>query len=158
MVNKTDFNHFITQDILQISNIVNLLDDAARTERFISKPKGPSVPSMYDVLITSYDKSDIGYYQKQIKLRATPRQITRWEFAIDILMLVDKDICDNPTEMRELLWMRAKKYKWTQLGRYFGYNRITIKNKYMTLLGKIVDKAKKQINFDILNRNLYLIS
>ena len=58
---------------------------------------------MYDVIISSYDKSDIGYYQKQIKLRATPRQITRWEFAIDILMLVDKDICDNPTEMRELL-------------------------------------------------------
>ena len=52
----------------------------------------------------------------------------------------------------------SKEGKWTQLGKYFGYNRITIKNKYMTLLGKIVDKAKKQINFDILNRNLYLIS
>ena len=38
------------------------------TERFISKPKGPSVPSMYDVIISSYDKQDIGYYQKQIKL------------------------------------------------------------------------------------------
>ena len=157
MVNKKDFNHFITQDILQISNIVNLLDDAARTERFISKPKGPSVPSMYDVLISSYDKTDIGYYQKQIKLRATPRQITRWEFAIDILMLVDKDICDNPIEMRELLWMRAKRFKWTQLGKYFGYHRNTIKNKYLTLLGKIVDKAKKQISFDILNKNLYLV-
>ena len=48
--NKTDFNYYITQDILQIANIVNLLDDAASTERFISKPKGPSVPSMYDVL------------------------------------------------------------------------------------------------------------
>ena len=158
MQSKRDFNYYITQDILQIANIVNLLDDAARTERFISKPKGPSVPSMYDVIISSYDKQDIGYYQKQIKLRATPRQITRWEFAIDILMLVDKDICDNPTEMRQLLWMRANRYKWTKLGRYFGYHRTTIKNKYLTLLDKIVSKAKTKINFDILNKNLYLIS
>ena len=107
---------------------------------------------MYDVIISSYDKQDIGYYQKQIKLRATPRQITRWEFAIDILMLVDKDICDNPTEMRQLLWMRANRYKWTKLGRYFGYHRTTIKNKYLTLLDKIVSKAKTKINFDILNK------
>ena len=85
MQSKRDFNYYITQDILQIANIVNLLDDAARTRKIYKLPKGPSVPSMYDVLITSYDKSDIGYYQKQIKLRATPRQITRWEFAMIFL-------------------------------------------------------------------------
>ena len=113
---------------------------------------------MYDILITSYDKADIGYYQKQLKLRASPRQITRWEFAIDMLMLIDKDIVDNPIEIREMIWMRAKKYKWTELARHFGYHRTTIKNKYLTILGKLVDKIKVKIKFDILDKNLYLIT
>ena len=157
-MDKQDFNHYLKQDILTINNIVNLFEDAARTERFISKPRHPGAPTMYDILITSYDKSDIGYYQKQLKLRASPRQITRWEFAIDMLMLVDKDIVDNPIEVREMIWMRAKKYKWTELARHFGYHRVTIKNRYLTILGKLVDKIKVKIKFDILNKNLYLIT
>ena len=158
METKQDFNYHLREDILKIDNIVNLFEDAARTERFISKPRHPGSPSMYDILITSYDKKDIGYYQKQLKLRASPRQITRWEFAIDIMMLVDKDIVDNPIEVRELLWMRAKKYKWTELARHFGYHRTTIKNKYLTILSKLVEKIKTEIKFDLLNRNLYLLS
>ena len=128
-----------------------------RTERFISKPRHPGAPTMYDIL-TSYDKSDIGYYKKQLKLRASPRQITRWEFMIDMLMLVDKDIVDNPIEVREMIWMRAKKYKWTELAKHFGYHRTTIKNKYLTILGKLVEQIKVKIKFDILNKNLYLIT
>ena len=157
-MDKKDFNHYLKQDILTINNIVNLFEDAARTERFIAKPRHPGAPTMSDILITSYDKSDIGYYQKQLKLRASPRQITRWEFAIDMLMLVDKDIVDNPIEVREMIWMRAKKYKWTELAKHFGYHRTTIKNKYLTILGKLVDKIKVKIKFDILNKNLYLIT
>ena len=107
---------------------------------------------MYDILITSYDKSDIGYYKKQLKFRATPAQISRWEFAIDMLMYVDKDLVDNPIEVREMIWMSAKKYKWTELARHFGYHRTTIKNKYLTILGKLVDKIKVKIKFDILNQ------
>lgn len=157
-MDKKDFNHYLKQDILTIRNIVNLFEDAARTERFIAKPRHPGAPSMYDILITSYDKSDIGYYQKQLKLRASPRQITRWEFAIDMLMLIDNDIVDNPIEIREMIWMRAKKYKWSELARHFGYHRTTIKNKYLTILGKLVDKIKVKIKFDILDKNLYLIT
>ena len=144
-MDKQDFNHYLKQDILTINNIVNLFEDAARTERFISKPRHPGAPTMYDILITSYDKSDIGYYQKQLKLRASPRQITRWEFAIDMLMLVDKDIVDNPIEVREMIWMRAKKYKWTELAKHFGYHRTTIKRMYGTIIDKLSNKLKNNL-------------
>ena len=105
---------------------------------------------MYDLLVTSYEKKDIGYYKKELKFRATPRQISRWELAIEVLMYVDKDLVDNPIEIREMIWMRAKKYKWTELARHFGYHRSTIKNKYLTILGKLVDKLKGKIKFDYL--------
>ena len=75
-----------------------------------------------------------------------------------MLMLIDKDIVDNPIEIREMIWMRAKKYKWSELARHFGYHRTTIKNKYLTILGKLVDKIKVKIKFDILDKNLYLIT
>ena len=140
----------IEQDILTISYLSNLFDDAARTERYIAKPKHPGSPTMYDLLVTSYDKKDIGYYKKELKFRATPRQISRWELAIEVLMYVDKDIVDNPIEVREMIWMRAKKYKWTELARHFGYHRTTIKNRYLTILGKLVDKLKGKIKFDYL--------
>ena len=46
--------------------------------------------------------------------------------------------------------MRAKKYKWTELARHFGYHRATIKNRYLTILGKLVDKLKVKTKFDYL--------
>ena len=41
----------------EISNeyhIAHLLDDAAYTERFLSKPKPPKAPMMFDLITTSY--------------------------------------------------------------------------------------------------------
>jgi hypothetical protein len=143
----------LEQDIITINYLSNLFDDAARTERYIAKPKNPGAPSMYDLLVTSYEKKDIGYYKKELKFRASPSQISRWELAIEVLMYVDNNVIDNPIEARELIWMRAKKYKWTELARHFGYHRVTIKNRYMTILSKLVDKLKKQIKFDFLDRN-----
>ena len=74
-----------------------------------------------------------------------------------MLILINDEIADNPIEARELIWLRAKKFKWTELAKHFGYHRTTLKNKYLTILGKLVDKIKKEIKFDILNKNLYLI-
>ena len=62
-----------------------------------------------------------------------------------------KMIADNPIEVREMIWMRAKKYKWSELARHFGYHRTTIKNRYLTILGKLVDKLKGKIKFDYLD-------
>ena len=42
----------LKNDIISLNNLVFLLSEAARTERFLSKPKPPSVPAMYDLLMT----------------------------------------------------------------------------------------------------------
>ena len=147
----------LKDEITNETHIVRLLDDAAFTERFLSKPKPPSAPKMYDLITTSYSPEDIGFYKRELKLRATPRQISRWEFAIDVLLLIDKDICEDPLMYRKLFWLRANRFKWSKLGRYFGYNRTTLKRMYQKVLEQLSRKVKKQIKFDTLNRILYLI-
>ena len=58
--------------------IVRLLEDAVYVEKFLAKPNNRSCPSMYQLIETSYDKDDIGYYIKNLKLKATPRQLSRY--------------------------------------------------------------------------------
>ena len=151
--------HFLKEEVISLNNLVFLLDEAARTERFVSTPKHPGTPSMYDLLLTTYEKKDIGYYQKTLmKLRATPKQITRYEFALDALLAIEIDISKEPTLDRQIIWMRANRFKWTQVGRHFGFNRITIKNRYMKVLTALIKKIKKNNNkYCKLNRILYLI-
>ena len=147
----------LKEEIANEIKIIHLLDEAAFTERFLSKPKPPKAPTMYDLITTSYSPEDIGFYKRELKLRATPRQISRWEFAIDVLLLIDKDICEDPLMYRKLFWLRANRFKWSKLGRYFGYNRTTLKRMYQKVLEQLSRKVKKQIKFDTLNRILYLI-
>jgi hypothetical protein len=149
----------LEDEIISLKNLVFLIDEAARTERFLSKPRHPGTPSMYDLLITCYDKKDIGYYEKAlVKLRATPKQITRWEFAIEALLAIESDISKDPMLDRQIVWMRANRFKWTQVGRHFGFNRISIKNRYMKVLTALVNKIKKNHNkYCKLNKILYLI-
>ncbi len=151
--------HFLKEEVISLNNLVFLLDEAARTERFLSTPKHPGTPSMYDLLLTTYEKKDIGYYQKTLmKLRATPKQITRYEFALDALLAIEIDISKEPTLDRQIIWMRSNRFKWTQVGRHFGFNRITIKNRYMKVLTALIKKIKKNNNkYCKLNRILYLI-
>ena len=122
----------LEEEIISLNNLIFLLDEAARTERFLSKPKHPGTPSMYDAILTTYEKKDIGYYDKALsKLRATPRQI---------------------------IWMRANRFKWTQVGRHFGFNRTSIKNRYMKVLSAVANKIKKNNKkYCKLNKILYLI-
>ena len=147
----------LTAEITNETHIIRLLDDAAFAERFLSKPKPPKQPLMYDLITTSYSADEVGYYKSELKLRATPRQITRWEFAIDVLLLITDDICDDPLMYRKLFWLRANRFKWSKLARYFGYNRTTLKRKYQTVLARLSKKVRKEIKFDTLNRILYLI-
>jgi len=151
--------HFLKEEVISLNNLVFLLDEAARTERFLSTPKHPGTPSMYDLLLTTYEKKDIGYYQKTLmKLRATPKQITRWEFALDALLAIEIDISKEPTLDRQIIWMRANRFKWTQVGRHFGFNRVSIKNRYMKVLTALINKIKKNNNkYCKLNRILYLL-
>ena len=76
--------------------------------------------------------------------------MTRYSLALDILCLIDKDISDDPNLDRKLLWLRANRFKWTKLCRFFGFHRTTIKRRYEILLDKICIKLKN--NFDNLDK------
>ena len=137
--------------------IVRLLEDAVYCERFLAKPHNRSYPSMYDLIETGYDKEDFGYWVKNLKLRATPRQLTRYEFVIDLLLMIKEDIYQDPIMARRLLWLRGSHYKWTKLAKYFGCHRTTLKNKYQMILELLAHKVKKNIPFDKLDRIYYRI-
>ena len=153
------FEKVLQDEVISLNNLVFLLDEAARTERFLSRPKHPGSPSMYDLLITTYEKKDIGYYQKAlIKLRATPRQVSRWEFAIDALLAIEDDVSKEPLLDRQIIWMRSNRFSWSQVSRHFGINRVSIKSRYTKVLSALINKLKKNNNkYCKLNRILYLI-
>ena len=131
--------------------VVEILSDAAYAERFISKPNNNRQPSMYKLLEFIRERKDIGFYDRpKLILRATPRQMTRYGLAIDILLMIEKDISDDPNLDRKLMWLRANRFKWTKLGRFFGFHRTTIKRRYEILLDKICIKLKN--NFDNLDK------
>ena len=130
--------------------VVEILSDAAYAERFISKPNNNRCPSMYKLLDFIRERKDIGFYDRpKLILRATPRQMTRYGLAIDILLLIEKDISDDPNLDRKLMWLRANRFKWTKLGRFFGFHRTTIKRRYEIVLDKLCIKLKNNFdNFD----------
>ena len=130
--------------------VVEILSDAAYAERFISKPNNKRQPSMYKLLDFIRERKDIGFYDRpKLVLRATPRQMTRYSLAIDILLMIEKDISDDPNLDRKLMWLRANRFKWTKLGRFFGFHRTTIKRRYEIVLDKLCIKLKNNFdNFD----------
>ena len=80
--------------------IVQILDDAAYAERFIAAPNNKRCPSMYQVLESYYDKKDWGFHVKpKLVLRATPRQMTRYELALDILLMIEDDVSEDPLSL-----------------------------------------------------------
>ena len=146
--------------VYAFTNVVSLIDEAARTERFLSGPKPPRAASMYDLLEVTYMQGDWAYYEKQLlKLRATPRQITRWEFAIEALLAVDTDISKDPLLDKQIIWMKANRYKWTAIGKHFGFTRHQVRNRYEKVLTRLLNKIKiNNKKYCKLNAILYLIS
>ena len=143
---RKSLERVIEEKIKLEAMIVDILDAAAYAERFISKPNNKRCPSMYKILDHCYEKKDIGYYDKpKLVLRATPRQMTRYNLALDILMEIDQTVSDNPREARKLLWLRANRFKWTKLGNFFGYHRTTVKRMYENILDKLSNKLKNNL-------------
>ena len=146
--------------VYAFTNLVSLIDEAARTERYLSAPRGPRASSMYDLLQTTYMQGDWAYYEKQLlKLRATPKQVTRWEFAIEALLAVDADISKDPILDKQIIWMKANRYKWTAIGKHFGFTRHQVRNRYEKVLTRLLNKIKiNNKKYCKLNAILYLIS
>ena len=148
---KKSLERLIEEKVKLTELVVEILSDAAYAERFISKPSNRNCPSMYKLLDFIRERKDIGFYDRpKLILRATPRQMTRYGLAIDILLMIEKDISDDPNLDRKLLWLRANRFQWTKLGRFFGFHRTTIKRRYETLLDKLCIKLKN--NFDNLDK------
>ena len=147
----------LKEEIANEIKIIHLLDEAAFTEKFLSKPKPPHAPSMYDLITTSYSEDEIGYYKKELKMRATPRQIARWEFTIDVLLMIKSDISKDSLFDKKLVWLRANRFKWSKISRLLGMHRTTLRLRYERLLEQLARKVKAEIKFDKLNRILYLI-
>ena len=157
MVFMNNLGFRLKEEIANEIKIIHLLDEAAFTERFLSKPKPPHAPSMYDLITTSYTEDEVGYYKKELKMRATPRQITRWEFAIDVLLMIMPDISKDPIFDRKMVWLRANRFKWSKISRFLGIHRTTLRLRYKKLLEQLSRKVKAEIKFDKLNKILYLI-
>ena len=149
----------LRNSVYALRNIINLIDEAARTERFLSGPKPPRAASMYNLLETTYMQGDWAYYEKKLlKLRATPRQITRWEFAIDCLTAIENDISEDPILDRQVIWMKANRFKWTEVARHFGFTRHQVKNRYEKVLTRLCKKIKNNNKkYCNINRILYLL-
>ena len=100
----SNIEKILEEEIISLNNLVFLFSEAARTERFLSRPKPPNTPAMYDLLSTLYEPGDWSYYEKALmKIRATPKQITRWEFCIDALLAIEEDISKDPLLDRQIV-------------------------------------------------------
>ena len=142
MLSKIEYD--VDQYIKVRKNIVLIMNDAGSCERFLSKPNNKRVPSMYQLLEdhVGYDKKDWGYYvQPKLKLRATPRQLTNYNTAIDLLLMIDEKLFEDPLLMRKILWLRATRNSYTAIGKYLIYHRTTIKRMYDTILDKLTNKV-----------------
>ena len=142
MSSKIDYE--VDRYIKVRKNIVLIMNDAGSCERFLSKPNNKRVPSMYQLLEdhVGYDKKDWGYYvQPKLKLRATPRQLTNYNTAIDLLLMIDEKLFEDPLLMRKILWLRATRNSYTAIGKYLIYHRTTIKRMYDTILDKLTNKV-----------------
>ena len=127
-----------------------VLDDAARAERFIAKPNNNRCPSMYQLIETGHLPTELGYYEKRLKLRATPRQMTHYDLAIDLLCMVDQ-VSEDPLLDKKILWLKAKRNSFTRIGKYLVYHRTTIKRMYDKILDALTNKIIKE-SVDILNK------
>ena len=135
--------HELNEYIKTRRNIEYVLEDAARAERFLAAPNNKKCPSMYQLLETYYNPNDWGFHVvPTLKLRATPRQMTNYGLAIDLLLMV-QDLSEDPLLDRKILWLRAKRNSYTRIGKYLVYHRTTIKRMYDNILDKLTNKIIK---------------
>ena len=140
----------VEEQVKLVSHIKEILDDAAYAERFVSKPNNNRCPSMYQLIETGHLPTELGYYEKKLKLRATPRQMTHYDLAIDILCMVDQ-ISEDPLLDKKILWLKAKRNSFTRIGKYLVYHRTTIKRMYDKILDALTNKIIKE-SIDILDK------
>ena len=147
---SSKIEHDLNKYIEVRKNLELIFSDAARAERFIARPNNNRCPSMYQLIETCHLPTELGYYEKKLKLRATPRQMTHYGLAIDLLCMVDQ-VSEDPTLDRKILWLRAKRNSYSRIGKYLVYHRTTIKRMYDKILDALTNKIIKE-SVDILDK------
>ena len=122
---------------LRLVKLIEIFEEAGRCERMMPGIKKPGCPKMYDLLKMSYDPADLGYYDKKPGMRPRPtfKQMSCWEAAIDLLLLVN-------LEERRLIWSRAVRYSWVTLASRFACHRVTIKRRYIRAMIRMEEQLK----------------
>ena len=128
-------------------------NEAARTDRRLPNViKHQKMSSWVDY--NKLDWLDKGYNSRKIVVRPTGRQITRWWFSQIILLEFVED-----QDMRKLIWLRAKRYPWTHIGRALALDRRKAKNKYeeeLIYLSMLLETNRRDKRIvDIIDKILY---
>ena len=126
-----------------VYDLIHLFEEAASTDR--------RLPSAFQKTRTTqwleYKQEKMymhNYYKTDFKIIPTALQIDRWWVACEILGRLVKDI-----DTKKIIWLRAKKIPFTQLGRAFGMSRHRIKKIweeeliYLRLYLQLYQKDKK---------------
>ena len=115
---------------------VDLFETAARADRYVPGIKYPKAAGMYSILEVVHNQNEHGFYVKgRMKLRATGKMLTCWELAIDLLLLV-------PLLDRQLIWSRANKYSYNEIGKLLGLERRKVKSYYLNSLMNLEKQLK----------------
>ena len=78
-------------------------------------------------------------------------ELTNYETAIDLLLMIDEKLFDDPLLMRKILWLRATRNSYTAIGKYLIYHRTTIKRMYNNILDKLTNKIIRN-SIDIIDK------
>lgn len=116
--------------------LIKIFEFAARCDRFLPGLKPPTSPGMYSILDVVHNKNEHGAYRSKMKIRATGQMLACWDLAIDLLLLVE-------TELRQIIWSRANKYSYSEIGRRLAIERRKIKTMYLNSLFDIENKVLK---------------
>jgi|TARA_A100000171_G_C2072636_1_gene115498 hypothetical protein len=82
----------------------------------------------------------LNYGDSEPKISLSPRSISRWELALQLIQLIKDE------EDRKIIWLRSKRLSWSKIGRQTALDRRKVKNKYSEILMNILAKIKFTFN------------
>ena len=111
--------------VITVEDIIELFKQAADTDKRLP----PAIRKQQITAWLDYRQEKMykhSYHKASFKIVPNARDIARWEIASWILRELVKEL-----DMRKIIWLRGRRFPFTQLGRIFGYTRKQIKNKYL---------------------------
>ena len=120
----------IVDEVVDVAGLSGLFFEACETERTLPSARRMSVKSCWPDYPDDPSLS-FGYNDVETKLaRASPRQISRYDMALDVAMLLD--VSD-----RKLVWAsahsavrRQRGPHWRKIGKMMGMHQDTVKRRF----------------------------